>query len=337
MSDHVTLLINPTLDQVDYHVRAGGIVKAVIEDWEAFQATHHRHGKNNPIVFMPVLGYLRGVNCQRFDQIVVPNMEFLNGVNVEYLRRALKFNGELKVATSGSTALTKQPGWMISSYPRCGTHMVVTSLSQHPQLTTYGEVFNVDSQNGTHRYPDPRQVLEGFWLDTNIGFAAHAYIGQRGGVHRFMAPQRWYNDFWEHLPRRIKLISVRRRSLFARFVSHVKAKNTDVWNRYGDDKQKNAVQVEIDVNSLLKDAAFVKKCWSEVDRLYPERLVVYYEDLCEHWEREQRRMQEYLGVDYHELAPSSNKIGRSLKEDVKNYDHVVSVVERRGGMKQLEG
>lgn len=232
---------------------------------------------------------------------------------------------------------TKKPGFLVSSYPRCGTHMVITSLSQHSQLETYGEVFNPDSQNGTHRYPDPRQVMEAFWTAENIGVAAHAYIGQRGGVHRYMAPQRWYNDFWDHLPRDLKLISVRRRDLFARFVSHAKAKSTDVWNRYGEDKRKNAVQIDIDVNQLLKDAAFVKKCWANVDRLYPNALVVYYEDLCSDWETTQQRIQAYLGVDYEELAPSSNKIGRSLQEDVKNYKHVVSVVERRGGMKQLQG
>lgn len=333
MSD--VLLLNPPQEQVDTYVNQGHAVKAVMEDWTAFQATHHKHGKRNPIVFMSVIGYLRGVNCQRFD-IVIDNHHVMTDERESLIKRALKFNGQWQTK-DGGTLYEKEPGWMVSSYPRCGTHMVITSLSQHPQLETFGEVFNVDSQNGTHRYPDPRQVMEGFWTAPNIGVAAHAYIGRRGGVHRFMAPQRWYNDFWDHLPRKMKLISVRRRDLFERFVSHVKAKNTDVWNRYGEDKQKNAVQVEIDVNQLVKDAAFVRKCWAEVDRLYPQCLVVYYEDLCKDWVNQQRRIQEYLGVDYHELAPSSNKIGRSLKEDVKNYDHVVSVVERRGGMGQLQG
>lgn len=69
MSDHVTLLLNPTPAQVDQYAGQGKL-KAIIENWDAFQATHHKHGKNNPICFMSVQGYLRGVNLQRFDRIV---------------------------------------------------------------------------------------------------------------------------------------------------------------------------------------------------------------------------------------------------------------------------
>jgi len=215
--------------------------------------------------------------------------------------------------------------------------MVVTALSHHPQVRMYGEVFNPSSQNGTHRFPDPRQVMEAFWTSPNIGIAAHAYIGRKPGVLRFMGPQKWYNDLWEHFPAKLRVISLRRRDLLARFVSHAKAKQTNIWNRYGEDIRKVTQSVSIDIDQLLKDADFVRGCWQAIDKQFPERLVVYYEDMCEQWEVEQRRIQEYLKLKPADIVPSSNKVGRSLQEDVSNYEQVVNALNKKKAWKRLKG
>jgi len=289
---------------------------------------------------MKPLGYLRGIGPGRYDHIIgwrAPSSQVTADLICQG-RRGLKFGGSMLLDTGeGIKIEEKLAGWMIGSYPRCGTHMLVTALASHPELDCFGEVFNPDSQNGTHCFPDPRQVLEGFWINPRVGFAAHTYIGRRGGVQSYMAPQRWYNDFWDHLPRGIRMIQLRRRNLLRRFVSHRKSKKTGVWNRYGDDNKPLARQVTLDVNDVLKDAEFAKKCWKATSDRYPNSLVIFYEDLCDHWEREMKKIQEYLGVTPHEgLKPTSNKLARSLREDVANFDHVAEVLRKRGAGKWID-
>lgn len=318
------LLLSPTVEQVDQYVKQGDNCTAVIDEWNAFQDIQHRHGKRNPVVFMPVGGYVRAAECGTFDKIIGAESLVMQPYYFPHISRILRFNGKLICIHSNKVLLEKPPGFLISSYPRCGTHMVVTSLSSHPQLETYGEVFNPGCQNGTHKFKSVAQVLEGFWTNnTRVGVAAHAYIGQPNNPTRFHAPQGWYTGFWDNLPRDIQLISVRRRNLLARFVSHAKAKASNVWNAYNNDKVKTNQRVTVNVDEFKKDVAFVRSCWSRVDSLYPGRLVVFYEDMCDHWDREQQRMQEYLGVDYRQVLPSSRKLGRPLEETVTNYAEVM--------------
>ena len=335
------LLLNPP-DQatVKLLLNAGADVRAISSDWQAFNGMLHLNDKTTRVTYMKPLGYLRGVGPGRFDHVIgwrAPSAPSTTDLLCQ-ARRATKFNGSVMIDVGEGIHVEEKPaGWMIGSYPRCGTHMLVTALANHPELSCFGEVFNVDSQNGTHRFPDPRQVLEGFWLEPNVGFAAHTYIGRRGGVHKYMAPQRWYNDFWDHLPKGIRMIQLRRRNLLRRFVSHKKSKQTGVWNRYGDDKKPLKKQVDIDVNDVLKDAEFAKACWKSTTNRYPNSLVVFYEDLCDHWEREMAKVQEFLGVQpFADIAPTSNKLARSLREDVANFDHVAQVLRKRGAGKWID-
>lgn len=297
-------------------------------NWDAATATHHLHGKSNPVTYMPQKGYLNAIECQSYDAVLTHTL-----LHTAAVLRTLRFNGFV-VSISEDKVLTKQPGFLISSYPRCGTHMLVTALSQHPQLRVYGEVFNPESDNGNHGLKTTSQILEAFWTDPNHGFAAHAYLGHAAGGMKYVTAA--YSGFWKHIPRDLRVVSMRRRDLLARYASHMRAKKTKVWNKFNTEAPKKAEPIWINPVSLQEDAAFVKKCWRHVDELYPNRLVVYYEDLCENWETEINRIQEYLGVTAYPVSPTSVKLGKPPSESVSNYKSIINTVKQKGGLDKLK-
>ena len=297
-------------------------------NWEAATATHHLHGKNNPVTYMPQRGYLNAIDCQSYDVVLAYML-----TETASALRVLRFNG-FAVDVSAENVLTKNPGFLISSYPRCGTHMLVTALDQHPQLHVYGEVFNSESDNGNHGLKTTAQVLEAFWPDTGHGFAAHAYLGHAAGGMKYVTSA--YPGFWKHIPRDLRVVSMRRRDLLARFASHMRAKKTKVWNKFNTEAPKKAEAIWVNPAKLQEDAAFVKKCWRYVDDLYPERLVVYYEDLCENWDMEISRIQEYLEVGPYAVTPTSVKLGKPPSESVSNYKSIINAVKQKGGLEKLK-
>lgn len=295
----------------------GAVAQHVSQSWRASQATHHLHKDfaGGASVYMPVAGYLQAASCGSYDSVLVGE-EFsgsLSAATREAALRVLVFGGQLFLQINGGweLAATKEPGFLISSYPRCGTHMLLTALDRHSQLTTYGEVFNKDSDNGGHKLASAAAVLEAFWRTPRHGVAAHAYIGVSGssGAPGMVSDGR-FQDFWGALPLNLKVISLRRKDLQARHLSHRKAKRTRTWNSFGPAHQPEPAPVALPSNPLLleKDKKFVRRCWAHVDDLHPARLVVWYEDLCENWDREQRRIQEYLGVPYESVQPTSKKL-----------------------------
>lgn len=295
-------------------------VLLVRENWQACNATHHLHSRITSFasVFMPIFGYLQSVPPGKWDLIVIDATAFdphTLGRYREIAYERVRFGGEVVVLNevgvqAGVATYPRKPGFLISSYPRCGTHMLLTSLDSHPSLTVFGEVFNKDSDNGAHGFKTTPQVLEAFWRNPYCGIAAHAYLGRsRAGTQGApgLGGQTPYPDFWQSLPRDTKVISLRRRDLRARHISHLRAKATGQWNAFRGEDVKN-VSVTVNEATLQRDEAFIKRCWGLVDTLYPDRLVVWYEDMCEHWEREQQRIQQYLGVSYVSVAPSSKKL-----------------------------
>ena len=194
----------------------------------------------------------------------------------------------------------------------------------------YTEVFNPTCADGSHKFKHVGQVLETYWASCNHGVLAHANIGMQGGVQNLM-PVDVYRDFWHVLPRDVKVISVRRRNLLERHVSHLKAKKTKIWNKQNS-KGTVDVSVDVDVDKLVRDADFVKKCWRLVDDVYPGRLVVFYEDMVKDAQAQFNRVFDYLKVSHQEVSSDTTKLGRNLKQDIKNH----SVIMRQIHNKKIE-
>lgn len=214
----------------------------------------------------------------------------------------------------------KEPGWLLSSYPRTGTHMLITALDQHPDLSCLGEVFNPNHPAGAHGMTSTQQVLEACWPGPNYGFAMHCYIARKGGASGFQPPQKPFRDVWDHLPPIAKAVCIRRRNLLARHVSHVKANETKIW--FGSRKGPNKKAVRVDPVKALRDIAFVQECWRQQDAFFKVKHVVWYEDLVEKFDEVCRGVQAFLGVTTMSIAPTTTKLGRPLRDDVENFGYL---------------
>ena len=358
----VILLVNPPNKEVAtmLHRLSGKLVIVEMNDQfykdlrEELAPDWQKPG-NTRVINTPSMGYLAGVAPQSFDHIIVFDM-VLDWAAVEVMMRTLKFGGKLLNVgcnltdsradqefeintTIGDRKLLvreKEAGFMIISHPRSGTHLARTALNSHPDLNVYAEVFHPACYAGHHGLPRTRDVLEAYLRYVDVGFAVHAYYGIPGGVPGYVGGRKHkYNDFWQWAPPGIRVIAMRRRNLLARFVSHTRSNKTQLWNSFDPGFVSKKAPVTINTNKLYADADYVRKVSDHVDAFYPEALVVYYEDLVDNFQYESARMQEYLGVDYEELTPTSQKIGKSLKTDIANYDEVMTYIKRHGGMQRL--
>lgn len=217
--------------------------------------------------------------------------------------------------------------WFISSYPRCGTHMLVTALDSHPELQCHGEIFNPRTQPGSHGLRKTAGVLEKFW-QPGCGFAAHAYIGRRPKQITETAPRGVFQDFWSHIPPGTRVISLRRRNHLRRYVSHCQAKLRKVWN--SETKPVGSTSCVISHKKLLASVAFAETCWKQCLQQFPDALVVYYEDLCDNWGSVTQELQQYLEVAPHALRPSTQKLGGELRDTIANFDELTKQLKRSG-------
>lgn len=362
LAGKTVLLINPpTVETVTWVGRSATVHTLHFSSNEVYQYIGNESDKAVPTAkrFTAVLlrsdpeRYLSACAPQLYDLIIWFDAEKTPNAQQAFSmgKRATAFHGQQVVLTTqelvtglpdvrqmeftaADTVLhlhvwTKVPGFLIASYPRCGTHMLRTALGKHPEVNCYTEVFNPTVADGSHRLPSVQHVTEAFWTKPLDGILGHAYIGVPGGAAGMTAP-RVYPNFWEALPRNIKLISMRRRDLLSRHVSYLKAKQTTVWNREGGKPGTNDHAVNVDVNKLYQDADFVRKCWRRVDTLYPNRLVVCYEDLLEDFQRELTRVQNYLNILAFDYTPDTHKLGRPLQQDIANYAAVMAEIKRRG-------
>ena len=226
------------------------------------------------------------------------------------------------------------PGFLISSYPRCGTHMLVSALQKHPDLTVHGEVFCPTAIDGDHGITETSKVLGEFWDGPMTGFAAHAYIGRHNRV--FKANPRIFGDLWQKLPKNIPVISLRRKDLLARHVSHLRAQKQKDWVRFSGRGNKRFT-VKVDPTRLKTDAQDVKECWRKVDVEYPNREVVFYEDLVHNWEETIARVLDAIGCDRAELSPETQRQNPPfvLTEDVKNFEQIHQWRSAKSSRKQL--
>lgn len=244
------------------------------------------------------------------------------------LLRVADFNGVVYHVEAGaqdrwvSATQLPGPGWLLSSYPRCGTHMLLSALQQHTQLTTYGEVLNPTTRSGMARLATtPVEIGYLYWATPQTGFAVHAHRWRRTpGVLRGNDAN--ITAFYDWCPRDVKIISLRCRNHFRQQMSYKLAKQSDIWNTYSASALRQAAATEAQVQfvpqELRRAQHSAENVWRVVDEIFQNVLPVYYEDLCADWEQEIIRVQEFLGVDVQPVTPTSQKLHPSIFEQLTN-------------------
>jgi hypothetical protein len=336
----------------------GCVVTVLTEDLAEFVEIKKRTGwapyiqsQHLRVVFGRVDGYLAAAQPQTFAAVFThPQHKYTASDN---LRRVLTWNGDIcEIAEAqqstyrlphGMTPVDKQLGdhfvtqgkkkigWMLMSYPRCGTHMLVTALAKHPQLSCYGEAFNPASPYGSARFESVPQVLENVWTNDKSGFAVHSSIDREGHSLNMAESMFGYSDFWKYIPDYTPTILLTRKNLLARYVSQLIAMETGVWNSFDAAASgSNYAPVFVDVRQFERDMQYVKACWENAAAYFKYALHVEYESLVEDYPNTLNRIQEYLNVDPVQLAPKTVKLALPLEETVQNYVQVRAWCRRMG-------
>lgn len=233
----------------------------------------------------------------------------------------------------------KKPiGWMIASYPRCGTHMLVTALDTHTELRCNAEVFNPAAVCGSHRMETVQQVLENSWPTGNTGFAVHTSIDRTTTSLSMPNTMFGYANFWKLVPNYTPTILVRRRNLLARYVSQLVAMSTGVWNKTDANNHEEVfASVYVDIKEFEQDMRYVKGCWDNAAAHFRYALAVDYEDMVTDFAAVSRQVQDFLRVTYEELQPQTVKLAVGLEETIENYVQVRAWCRRNGLAHYVEG
>jgi len=217
------------------------------------------------------------------------------------------------------------------SYPRCGTHMLVSALNSHPELTCYGEAFNPATSAGSHVFDTVQQVLEKSWPTPKTGFAVHASIDRMGHPLNMAESMHGVTDFWKIIPDYTPTILLTRRNLLARYVSQLTAMKTGVWNSTDSTKTNNVyASVYVDLEAFKRDMKYVQDCWDHAAAYFKYSFSVVYEDLLTDFDGSMRKIQEYLQVPYVQLQPETVKLAVSMEETIENYVQVRAWCRRTG-------
>jgi LPS sulfotransferase NodH len=215
---------------------------------------------------------------------------------------------------------------------RVGSNLLRSLLNAHPGVVAFGEVFRDPNeldwdhvgyfqsaavralvQHDPVRFVEkrlfgryPRQVQAvGFKL-----FYYHAREGAQAAI-------------WPWLLRRrdIKVIHLKRDNLLQIHVSRKRAALTGRWvNTSGAADQ--SVTLRLDYDEVLADFQQTRTWVAESDEAFKEHqlLQVQYERLASDYQSEARRLGEFLGVDAHDVQPSTyQQSTQPLSATISNY------------------
>jgi hypothetical protein len=239
---------------------------------------------------------------------------------------------------------SKQTLFIIHAQARSGTHMLSTALNRHPNISTYGEVlnrYNVTGRQIPEKTPEEatlRWLLSRRRNDPYVGVCIHM---------NYAMPKKYLYDYGEFLAKNIdsrkniwealanwpnlKVITLYRQDHVAQFVSYVRARRTKQWSvgpslRPGE-KEVAPHPFAIDVPHLLRYIKYKVQLEGIALRRFPNAYVVTYEDLCEDFTNQIKRIEQYLGVALKKVNPNTIMVRQMpLWEEVANYNEIAEAL-----------
>jgi LPS sulfotransferase NodH len=219
---------------------------------------------------------------------------------------------------------------------RTGSNLLRSLLNAHSRVEAYGEVFRNpgrEAMDWDHTgYLRQSDRMHRLLLDDPVKFietrvfrrypAEIAAVGFK--IFYYHAQERSWQPVWPYLKQQtaIRVIHMKRRNMLSTHLSRKRAEITDVWvNTSGQAEQ--PVAVTLDYDQCLADFQRTR-AWEETcDAQFAShpKIDLFYEDLAQDNDREMRRVQQFLGLDYQPVAPAIYKQSQqTLAEAIANYD-----------------
>ncbi|MBX2877817.1 MAG: FkbM family methyltransferase [Saprospiraceae bacterium] len=206
--------------------------------------------------------------------------------------------------------------FIILSSPRSGTHMLRTTLRNHPNIAACSELFNPDFIRNKPFGPEtPALEILNKYIFRNypdhikmVGFI----------IHRSGTPFGDWPDLWSLLQedKSIYVISLRRRNLLRRYLSYQTMRTF---------RGKPPQPLTFDPEVLKEDFIYQEKEVEAFDEQFAGHPIikVYYEDLCSDYHRTVKKVLRFLRVKNQKLWPDEKgKPIRKLQEAIANYDEL---------------
>jgi hypothetical protein len=208
--------------------------------------------------------------------------------------------------------------FMILSFPRCGTHMLRTSLNAHPNIVALSEMFNPDWTKDApfdENSPAPVILRNHVFCDYPAEIAAVGFT-----IHRSDAGFGNWPHLWRRLEadEQLRVVSLQRENLLRRYVSFlimVEPKTVPLQPRV------------FTPEALRHEFERREKELDDFNRRFEKHplLQVTYEQLCETYEGTMQRVQAFLGLPERSLSPGTvPDRRRELREAIANFDELAA-------------
>lgn len=223
---------------------------------------------------------------------------------------------------------------------RSGSNFLATSLETHPNIVSFGEVFNnlARSKGTVHfRYAGyngssqkqvqlrDKQPLK--FIDESL-FSPMPKAIQAVGFKLFYyhAQEPDWHPVWAHLRAAgVRAIHIQRQNLLESLVSEEIAQTTKTWSNRGHQKRAEDApkQIELPIDTCRTYFESIQKQRDKHANFFADTLDLHYEDLRNDYTGELRRVQEFLGVPYHDVtSPLIKQSKRPVHETVSNFSEL---------------
>jgi len=221
---------------------------------------------------------------------------------------------------------------------RTGSNMLASALRSHTQIVAYGELFNnADHHRILWEHPeyipyrpldrarkfrerDPRKFVEKFVFRR---YPLHvAAVGFK--LFYYHAQEKSWESLWPLLRGMsgLKVIHITRKNMLRSLLSLKIAFTTREWSRRANGGAVVASPIELEYAECLNTFQKTRE-WEEKYDIYFDKhnkINVIYEDLVKNYSMEMKRIQDFLGVKYELLHPSTSKQNnQALSKAISNY------------------
>lgn len=213
--------------------------------------------------------------------------------------------------------------FLILTRGRAGSHWLATSLDSHPHVNCFCEAFNVS----------PRPVKGVFRRDDEVKNDFYKYAKRLNLNVPNVGFQMIYEQMWNELEHdKVKVIRLMRRNLFKQYLSMKIANRTRVFHiedqnskrrLWVPEKNPSVPPLKIECEFCETYMRSTLKRNAEIEEKFKDRVDVFYEDLMEDFDKETRRIQEFLGIEPMTLTSPLKKL-KYLPNQILNYEEVKS-------------
>lgn len=220
--------------------------------------------------------------------------------------------------------------FVILASARTGSTLVTRSLNHHGAAVTYGEIMR-HRDLFPARFPELGNSERLFrddparFLEERIYRKYPEAIGAVGfKIFYSHAPRdtEWGRAVWDYLIRQneLSVIHLRRRNLLAAHLSRKKAASADEWIKYSGASQNTTVSLNFEETRARFEQS---RAWErEYEVMFADHplLDLCYEDVTADYTDEMKRVQTFLGLPLHGVAPATRKRPpQPLSQQIANY------------------